>query len=85
MRRNGFFGAVFLKYGAIGRKNWMFYGSIRGGRTGAILHSLVASAYRNGLNEYAYMLDVLDRLCDLKSQADLFELLPDRWMPKTKP
>jgi len=72
-----------LRLIAIGRKNWLFYGSIRGGRTGAILHSLLASAHRNGLNEFACMLDVLDRLCDLKSQAELFELLPDRWQWNT--
>ncbi len=71
-----------LRLIAIGRKNWLFYGSVRGGRTGAILHSLLASAHRNGLNEFAYMLDVLDRLSDLKSHADLLELLPDRWMTK---
>jgi len=29
------------------------------------------------------MLDVLDRLCNLNSQANLLELLPDRWLPKT--
>jgi len=28
------------------------------------------------------MLDVLDRLCDLNSQVDLLELLPDRWQSK---
>ena len=70
-----------LRLIAIGRKNWLFYGSERGGRTGAVLHSVLASAKRNGLNEYAYLCDVLDRLVDLSSEATLYDLLPDRWKP----
>ena len=68
-----------LRLIAIGRKNWQFYGSANGGKTGAVLHSLLASAHRQGLNEYEYFLDVLDVLSDLPSQTTLLELLPDRW------
>lgn len=71
-----------LRLIAIGRKNWQFYGSANGGKTGAVLHSLMASAHRHGLNEYEYMLDVLDRLADLGSTSEIASLLPDRWMPK---
>jgi hypothetical protein len=71
-----------LRLIAIGRKNWLFYGSERGGRTGAVLHSVLASAKRSGLNEFAYLGDVLDRLADLDSQAELHDLLPDRWKPE---
>jgi Transposase and inactivated derivatives len=72
-----------LRLIAIGRKNWQFYGSANGGKTGAILHSLMASAHRNGLNEYEYILDVLDRLVDLPSRAEIEALLPDRWQPRS--
>ena len=72
-----------LRLIAIGRKNWQFYGSVNGGKTGAVLHSLMASAHRHGLNEYEYMLDVLDRLSDMRSTAEIEALLPDRWKPKT--
>jgi len=72
-----------LRMIAIGRKNWLFYGSARGGRTGAVLHSLLASAKRNGLNEYTYLRDVLDRLADLSSAAELNHLLPDQWTPRS--
>jgi transposase len=72
-----------LRLIAIGRKNWQFYGSANGGKTGAILHSIMASAHRNGLNEYEYFLDVIDTLCDLPSQAAMADLLPDRWRPRT--
>jgi transposase len=71
-----------LRLIAIGRKNWQFYGSANGGKTGAVLHSILASAHRHGLNEYEYLLDVLDTLCDLPSQAAIGELLPDRWKPR---
>jgi transposase len=72
-----------LRLIAIGRKNWQFYGSANGGRTGAVLHSLLASAHWNGLNEYEYFLDVLGVLSDLPSQSAMLELLPDRWKPRT--
>jgi len=68
-----------LRLIAIGRKNWLFYGSERGGRTGAVLHSVLASAKRNGLNEFAYLCAVLDRLADLGSETEINDLLPDRW------
>jgi len=71
-----------LRLIAIGRKNWSLYGSERGGRTGAVLHSVLASAKRNGLNEFEYLCDVLDRLADLGSQAELHDLLPDKWKPR---
>jgi hypothetical protein len=71
-----------LRLIAIGRKNWLFYGSANGGKTGAILHSILASAKRNGLNEYEYLLDIINRLADLPNQAEIFNLLPDRWKTK---
>ena len=71
-----------LRLIAIGRKNWQFYGSANGGKTGAVLHSLLASAHRNGLNEYEYLLDVLNVLSDLPSQSAIADLLPDRWKPR---
>ena len=72
-----------LRLIAIGRKNWQFYGSANGGKTGAVLHSLLASANRHGLNEYAYLLNVIDVLSDLPSESVIPDLLPDRWQPKS--
>jgi transposase len=72
-----------LRLIAVGRKNWLFYGSERGGRTGAVLHSVLASAKLNGVNEYVYLCDVLSRLANLSSEAELYDLLPDRWKKKT--
>jgi hypothetical protein len=48
----------------------------------AVLHSILTNAERNGLNEFEYLCDVLDRLADLSSEAELHDLLPDKWKPE---
>src|SRR5208282_425665 len=63
---------------AIGRKNWMFYGSDNGGRTAAVLSSLIATAKRLGLDPFAYLRDIFARLSS-HPQTRLAELLPDQW------
>jgi transposase len=73
-----------LKLVAIGRKNWLFAGSERGGRTAAVLFTLISSAKRHGLNTWTYLRDVLWRLADLKP-GELEELLPDRWRDSHPP
>jgi hypothetical protein len=67
-----------LRAQAIGRKNFMFVGSDRGGRTAATLYSLVASCKRNQVDPFAYLKDVLERL-PTQSATALSELLPDAW------
>ena len=62
----------------VGRKNWLFAGSDNGGRTAAVLASLVASAKQHGLDPFVYLRDVLTRIAATPvSQLDQF--LPDRW------
>jgi len=73
-----------LRLAAIGRKNWMFFGNDRGGKTGCILYTILGSARRHGLNEFEYLFDLLDRLSDLSSEAELFHMLPDRWEKQSK-
>ena len=67
-----------LRIVALGRKNWLFAGSPRGGRTAAVLFTIISSAKRHGLNTWAYLRDILIRLADLKP-GELETLLPDRW------
>jgi transposase len=67
-----------LKLIALGRKNWLFAGSERGGRTAAVLFTLISNAKRHRLDTGAYLRDVLVRLADLKPR-ELEELLPNRW------
>jgi transposase len=47
---------------AVGRKNYLFAGSDSGGKTAAVLYSVVASCRRIGLDPFAYLRDVLERL-----------------------
>lgn len=68
-----------MKQIALGRKNWMFFGSDKGGHTAAILFSMTQSAKRSGLNLFTYIEDVLTRLPGLPVSR-LHELLPDQWI-----
>jgi transposase len=47
---------------AIGRKNWMFFGSDRGGRTLAILASFTATCELLKINPWTWLRDVLTKL-----------------------
>jgi len=69
---------------AIGRRNWLFLGSDRGGRAAATHFSLIASCLRNGVEPFAYLRDLLTRLPTFLPGAardTLRSLLPDRWQP----
>jgi transposase len=66
---------------AVGRKNWLFAGSTRGGEAAAIVLSFVESAKLHGLNPYAYLRDVLTRLPAARA-TDLGPLLPNLWQPR---
>jgi transposase len=69
-----------MKAIATGRKNWLFTGSAAGGRTMAILFSVVSSCQRHGHDPFVYLRDVLTRLPELPKEQ-LVALLPDRWRP----
>jgi hypothetical protein len=62
---------------AIGRSNWMFFGSDGGGHTGAILYSLVASSKANRVHPYHYLKDVYERLPMVREHASLLPLLQE--------
>jgi len=63
---------------ALGRKNWLFAGSEGGGRTAAILFSLASTCRGLKLDPFAYLRDVLDRVCTHPARR-VADLLPDRW------
>lgn len=65
---------------AVGRGNWTFLGSDRGGRTMAVLRSFVASCELVKIDPYAWFRDVLSRI-NAQSIQRLDELLPHRWAP----
>jgi transposase len=63
---------------ALGRKNWLFAGSLRAGQRAAAVMSLIHSARLNGHDVFAYMKDVLERLPS-QPASRIGELLPHRW------
>ena len=65
---------------ALGRANWLFAGSLRGGQRAAAVMSLIQSAKLNGHDPYVYLKDVLTRLPTQRASA-VEELLPHRWQP----
>jgi transposase len=63
---------------ALGRKNWLFAGSDKGGQTAAILMSLCTTCKDLEIDPQAYLRDVLDRISTHPAKR-IDELLPDRW------
>jgi Transposase IS66 family/IS66 C-terminal element len=53
-----------LRCVAIGRKNYLFAGSDRGGERAATFYSLIGSAKLNGLDPEAYLRELLTRIAD---------------------
>jgi transposase len=66
-----------MKQVAIGRKNWLFVGSVAAGGRTANLMTLVSSAIRNDLHVWGYIKGVLDAL--LAGCTDYHSLRPDVW------
>ena len=66
-----------MKQVALGRKNWLFIGSVAAGVRAADFLTLVSSAVRNDLDVWAYIEDVLDRL--LAGETNYAAFLPDAW------
>jgi transposase len=72
-----------LRHIAVGRKNWLFAGSARGAETAATLFSVTSSCHRHGVDVFAYLHDILQRLAhDPQPTPELLrDWLPDRWQP----
>lgn len=64
---------------AVGRRNWTFLGSDNGGRTAAVLASLITTCKRHHIDPFAYLRDVFARIAS-QPQSRLDEFLPDQWL-----
>jgi hypothetical protein len=64
---------------AVGRRNWTFYGSDHGGRTAAVLTTLIATCKRLHIDPFAYLRDIFERISSHPKNR-LGELLPDEWL-----
>ncbi len=69
---------------AIGRKNWLFAGSMRGGRAAAVIYSLVESCKLAGVDAVTYFADVLVRVATHPANR-IDELLPANWAARFAP
>jgi transposase len=67
-----------LRLAAVGRKNYMFFGSDAGGHRAAIIYSLVASCKLAGVDPFAYLRAAIATACD--PAFDRFaDLTPAAW------
>jgi hypothetical protein len=67
-----------LRAVAIGRKNYLFFGSDVGGETAAVLYTFTQTCQALGIEPWRYLRDVLKRLPSHPRER-LGELLPDEW------
>jgi len=60
------------------RRNWLFSNTPRGAHSSAVIYSIVQTAKENGLNPFAYLCYVFERMpnIDINDPAALDELLP---------
>jgi hypothetical protein len=63
---------------AVGRRNWMFYGSDNGGHTAAVITTLTATCKRLHIDPFSYLRDIFERISAHPFNR-LEELLPDQW------
>ena len=63
---------------AVGRKNWLFAGSERGGWAAAIIYSFIESCRAARIDPYEYLEDVLTRI-NAHPASRIDELLPEDW------
>ena len=69
-----------MKYIAMGKHAWLFFGSDKGARDHAIVLSVLSTCRRHGVEPWAYLKDVIQRLTE-NPAANLEELLPYNWKP----
>jgi transposase len=67
-----------MKRVVLNRKNNLFVGNPRGGRTAAILASLTSTCRRHAIGPHIYFAQLLTNL-PLVAERDLAAWLPDRW------
>ena len=69
-----------IRPAALGRKNWLFFGSDAGGERAAAFYTLIQSARLNGVEPEAWLTDVITRIGS-HSINRLAEMLPWNWQP----
>ena len=73
---------------ALGRNNWGVLGSETGGRTAAVLYTVVLTCKHLGIDPFTYLREALPGLFALgesPSAEALLDWLPDRWLLRRTP
>lgn len=63
---------------ALGRKNWLFIGDEKAGWRSAVIYTILQSCKTYGIDPYAYLKDVLERLPQMKIQ-EIDQITPSTW------
>ena len=63
---------------AVGRANWLFCGNAEGGRRAAVMYTLVESCKAAGVEPFAYLTDLLERL-PTTTASQIADLMPRNW------
>jgi len=63
---------------ALGKKNWLFFGSEEAGQRSAVIYTLIENCRRHGVEPYTYLKDVLERLPRTTNQ-EVGQLTPLHW------
>jgi len=64
---------------SLGRKNWLFVGSAKGGEHAAIFYSLIETCRLNGIDPQAWLTDIIERIGEHPINR-IDELLPWVWV-----
>jgi transposase len=63
---------------AIGKKNWLFFGSEEAGQRSAVIYTLIENCRRHGVEPHTYLKDVLERLPSTTNHQ-VGQLTPLNW------
>jgi transposase len=68
-----------IRPAALGRKNWLFIGDKEAGWRSAVIYTILQSCKTHGIDPYAYLKDVLERLPQMTNQQ-IHLLTPRTWI-----
>jgi transposase len=63
---------------AVGKRNWLFFGSEEAGQRNAVVYTLIANCRLHGIEPYEYLKDVLTRLPSTTNHT-VSQLTPLKW------
>ena len=63
---------------AVGKKNWLFIGHPKAGKTSAVIYTIIENCRMNKIDPFSYLIDVLPRIQDHPVNR-INELLPRQW------